>query len=364
MKHFSIALGTRPEIIKLAPIIRRLRDKKVSFTLIHTNQHYDHILDGVFFEELDLPPPTHHLHAAAGSHAEMFGKMFPALEKVWMEARPEAVIVQGDTNSSFAAALIATRLKIPVAHVEAGLRSDDWDMPEEANRVMTDHLATRLYAPTEEHAQRLKEEGIPNKKILVTGNTVADAVMEHKDMAKKVSLPQALSTYPGTRFALLTLHRPALVDDPKKLRSMLQAIDKLLVAESMKGLLLTHPRTRKKLGDEPLLLKALAIEEPVGYFPMLKLFQDAAIVITDSGGLQEEAAILQIPCVTVRENTERPETLKAGGNRIVGFDRALLKEAVHDFLHGKISWKPLYSIACPSNMIVDDLLSHFPCASS
>ncbi|MBI5155863.1 UDP-N-acetylglucosamine 2-epimerase (non-hydrolyzing) [Candidatus Peregrinibacteria bacterium] len=364
MRHLSIALGTRPEIIKLAPIIRRLRDKKIPLTLIHTNQHYDHILDGVFFEELDLPPPTHHLHAAAGSHGEMFGKMFPAFEKVWTEDRPEAVIVQGDTNSSFAAALIATRLRIPVAHVEAGLRSDDWDMPEEANRVMTDHLANRLYAPTEEHAARLLGEGIAPEKILVTGNTIADAVTEHRVIAKKAALPAALSSYAGTRFALLTLHRPALVDDPVKLRSMLTATDELLVSESMRGVLLTHPRTRKQLGDTPLPLKALAIEEPIGYLPMLKLFQDAAIIITDSGGLQEEAAILQIPCVTVRENTERPETLKAGGNRIVGFDHAALQQAVHDFLHGTINWKPLYSVAHPSDMIVADLLSHFPCASS
>lgn len=359
MKGMCFILGTRPEIIKLAPLIRRARGRGIPFTIIHTGQHYDDALDGVFFRELDLPAPDANLRAAAPSREEMFDTMLPQVERLWTASRPSVVVVQGDTNSALCGALLAEHMDIPVAHVEAGLRSGDLSMPEEVNRIRMDKGASRLYIPTEEQAEHVREEGIPAERILVTGNTIADAVNDHKDMARSAALPPSLDGLVHGRFAIVTLHRPALVDDPAKLANHLRVIDGVLAEEVLAGVFLCHPRTRAKLGNPGHAFSSLVVAEPIGYFPMLRLLSVASILITDSGGLQEEAAILRVPCVTVRENTERPETIRAGGNALVGFDPAKLEIAVKRFLHEPIDWKPLYDVEAPSEMILDDLVRRY-----
>ena len=352
------ALGTRPEIIKLAPLIRRAVEAGYPFKLIHTGQHYDHLLDSVFFDELHLSQPDHNLQASASSHGEMIGKMLKGFEKLWTKEKPSVVIVEGDTNSVFAAAFMANRLGIPVAHVEAGLRSDDWTMPEECNRVLTDRLSERLYAPTEVQAERLVTEGMAPDKILVTGNTIADAVAEHSKFALDAEIPSGISS--DKPFALLTLHRPALVDDPKRFVEVLSAIDSSLSNAEIHGVLLAHPRTRGKLDDLSLSLNSIMVHEPVGYLPMLSLMQKAKLIITDSGGLQEEAALLHLPCVTVRENTERPETIVAGGNTLTGFSPEKIDRSIKESIKNDIDWKPLYAVPDPSDTIMKDLITHYP----
>jgi UDP-N-acetylglucosamine 2-epimerase (non-hydrolysing) len=359
MKSVCFVLGTRPEIIKLAPLIRRARDRGIPFTIVHTGQHYDDALDGVFFRELDLPAPDSNLHAAAPSREEMFDAMLSPVEEMWKASRPSVVVVQGDTNSALVGALLAEHMDIPVAHVEAGLRSGDLTMPEEVNRMRMDMGASRLYVPTAEQADIVRREGIPTDRILVTGNTIVDAVNDHKEMARDAALRPPLDELVRGRFAIVTLHRPALVDDPAKLANHLRLIDRVLTAEGVTGVFLCHPRTRAKLGGQDLSFSSLIVAEPIGYFPMLRLLESAAILVTDSGGLQEEAALLRVPCVTVRENTERPETLRAGGNALVGFDPAKLESAVKRFLHEPIDWKPLYDVSAPSETILDDLVARY-----
>ena len=358
MKLLTFALGTRPEIIKLAPLIRRAATAGLPLEIIHTGQHYDALMDSVFFQELGLPLPDYNLHAAAETHATMLAKMFIGFEERFQAKRPSVIVVEGDVNGVFAAAFVGNRMGIPVAHVEAGLRSDDYSMPEEWNRILTDRLSDRLYTPTAEHVSRLCAEGIPRDRMQITGNTIADAVKEHKEKALQTKLPKTLEEIVEKPFALLTLHRPALVDDPARLRSVLSAIDAMLRSEKLQGIFLAHPRTRKQL-PKALSYPTLTVHEPLSYFPMLHLLQRAKIILTDSGGIQEEAALLHVPCLTLRKNTERPETLRAGGNLLTGFDAAAIAESAAALLHDRIKWMPLYSVDHPSDMILEDLRSRY-----
>lgn len=350
---FDIVLGTRPEIIKFAPIIRRFKDQGVSFRIIHTGQHYDPLLDGVFFQDLDIPQPSIHLHAAATSQGAFLGSVFCALEEIWKKDKPSAVLVQGDTNSAFAGAFIAQRLGISVVHIEAGLRSGDKSMPEEINRIFIDHIADRLYVPTRYHYDQAKQDGIQASHILVTGNTIADALREHLPSAKKMIVPFKIPL----KYVVITLHRPALVDDPVRLNTMLNVIASALAQHQLLGIFPVHPRTHQHLGS--FVNSAISLLEPIGYFLMLRLLQGAELIVTDSGGLQEEAALLQVPCVTVRENTERPETIDAGGNILAGLDPQRVRDAIHVMLNQSITWKPLYDVQNPSDYIIKDLLSYY-----
>jgi UDP-N-acetylglucosamine 2-epimerase (non-hydrolysing) len=350
----SFVLGTRPEIIKLAPLLRRCVEQKVPFELIHTGQHYDHLLDSIFFEELKLPAPTCNLHAAAPNQEEFFAKVFPLIQEALTASKPKIVVVQGDTNSAYAGAHVAHELGIPVAHVEAGLRSYDETMPEEVNRKKIDHLATRLYVPTRLQMEILKGESIDMKHCLLTGNTVADAVSEHLKIAESKPLSEDLVQLTSSPFVIITLHRPALVDDAKRLIDVLDRIDVQLRRAQLAGLFLIHPRTRKMLGETGK-FSAITLHEPVGYLPMLRLLTKAKLVLTDSGGLQEETALLHVPCITLRENTERPETIEAGDTRIVGWNHSKLQAAMQDLLANEPKWKPLYEIVHPSDVILSDL---------
>ncbi len=351
-------LGTRPEIIKMAPLLRRCVERTIDFRLIHTGQHYDPLLDGLFFRELELPAPNVQLQSAGKSSKEFFENLLPALEKALSDIKPSCVIVQGDTNSAYGGALAAHTLGIPVAHVEAGLRSDDLSMPEEVNRIKIDGMAQRLYVPTEHQAERARREGIDAARILVAGNTVADAVSEHLVEAHARPWESVLAPLVSGPYAIITLHRPALVDQPERLLSVLHGIHDVLVAHGLTAVFPVHPRTRKMITDLSLFDRMTMIE-PVGYFSMLKLLSGTRLLVTDSGGLQEEAAIVRVPCITVRENTERPETFDAGGNRVTGFDVDVIRAAADELLGSKIPWKPVYAVDHPSDTILEDLLSRY-----
>jgi UDP-N-acetylglucosamine 2-epimerase (non-hydrolysing) len=362
MKRIAVVLGTRPEIIKLAPLLRRIVTRKIPLQLIHTQQHYDYIMDKVFFEELLLPEPTHRLQTASPHAILMLASAMQGCADIWQKERPDVVVVQGDTNTTLAGALAGHKSGCAVAHVEAGLRSGDLGMPEEVNRMLTDRVSDFLFVPTEHQRKHLLAEGLDTAKIKVVGNTVQDAVHEHLAFAEATDLPATLARLQQP-YALLTLHRPSLVDDSRRLAFALERLAELFVRRKVTGVFLIHPRTRKILQNMDQSTFAgshLLIHEPVGYLPMLQLLSKAAFVVTDSGGLQEETAILRVPCVTLRTTTERPETLDAGGNILVFPDDPGMCDKADAFLSKPRNWKQLYSVAQTSDTILEHLLQTFP----
>lgn len=313
----SFILGTRPEIIKLAPMIRELKNTGLcDYNIIHTNQHYDYKLDAVFFKELELPEPKYNLGIGSGTHGAQTGRMLIEIEKVLMDTKPDWVVVQGDTNTVLAGTLAAIKLHIPVGHVEAGLRSFDRSMPEESNRIIADHVGTMLFAPTEGARKHLADEGI-TKNVFVTGNTVVDALFQHIEIAKK--RPDNPVNDFDSPFILATIHRDSNTDDPDRLGEVLLTLGDIARESGHTVYLPAHPRTVNKIKDHGLraLLEAqkgLKFMEPLGYLDFLLALSRAALVITDSGGVQEEACILHVPTVTIRTTTERPETIDVGAN--------------------------------------------------
>lgn len=316
----GIILGTRPELIKCAPVILEAQRRGLSVGIIHTGQHYSNELDGIFFSELNLPEPVAHVHVGSHPAPRQIGLMMQHLADVLDEVRPEIVMVEGDTNSVLAGALAAYKSGIPVAHLEAGLRSDDWDMPEESNRVLADRISKWLFCPTELQRERLRQEGITHDGVHVVGNTIVDASLHYAKVAyDKSDIAERLGVT-NRPYALLTMHRPSNVDDPARLAALLEAIDQSAKRFNLRVVFPVHPRTQSvietagiKLGD------AFIATEPIGYLDLLRLQCSAHIVLTDSGGIQEEACTLRVPCVTLRANTERPETLQVGSN-VLHFD--------------------------------------------
>ena len=314
----AVILGTRPEIIKMAPVIRELEKRRADYFVLHTGQHYSYSLDRVFFEQLELPPPRYNLEAGSGAHGEETAKMLAGIEPKLTEEKPAVVLVEGDTNSVLAGALAAAKLHIKVGHVEAGLRSYDRTMPEEINRVITDHISDYLYAPTARAGEILLGEGIPAEKIFVTGNTIADAVRQNLAIAeKRQDALTKLGLKPG-EYILVTMHRQENVDNKARLAAILHGLK--LVREKF-GLTLVypaHPRSVKRLREFGLDTPGLNLIEPLDFLSFLQVESRARLILTDSGGVQEEACILGVPCVTLRDNTERPETLEAGANVLAG----------------------------------------------
>jgi UDP-N-acetylglucosamine 2-epimerase len=313
MRFVSI-VGARPQFIKLAPVSRaiRRRDEEV---IIHTGQHYDAALSSQFFDEMTIPTPDYHLGIGSAAHGAQTGRMLEAIEEVLLKERPDMVIVFGDTNSTLAGALAAAKLHIPVAHVEAGLRSFNREMPEEINRVLTDHLSDWLFCPTETARTHLAHEGI-TRQVEVVGDVMYDVLRQvQPTLAENAeALLAKLDIEPQT-YVLLTIHRPVNTDDPVRLGQIVQAISAL----DKPVIFPVHPRTQKFLKDYNLTWGAQArLIEPVGHMDMLALVQAASHVATDSGGLQKEAFLLGTPCVTLREETEWPETLEGGWNILVG----------------------------------------------
>lgn len=330
----AIILGTRPEIIKLAPVMKAL--KRDEFILIHTEQHYDYEMNRIFLEDLGLPEPDYNLHVGSGTQAEQTGKAMVEIEKVLVKEKPDVTIVQGDTNTVLAGALASVKLHIPVAHVEAGLRSGDRRMPEEINRIVTDHVSDVLFAPTEKAKENLLREGIPEEWIYVVGNTVVDAVLQHAEIAEKKSkILEELDLNKG-EYAVITAHRAENVDNKENLKKIVQ----IITSVPIRIVYPVHPRTEKRLkafGLWKKLEKAdnVILTKPLGYFDFLKLLENARFVLTDSGGIQEEAITLHVPCITLRYTTERPETVEAGGNILVGLEVERAKSVVERILNDR-----------------------------
>lgn len=314
----AIILGTRPEIIKMSPITRECDRLGLNYFILHTGQHYSYNLDKVFFKQLCLPSPKYNLSIGSGTHAEETGKMLIGIEKVLLREKPDIVLVEGDTNTALAGALAASKLHIKVGHVEAGLRSYDRQMPEELNRTLADYCSDYLFAPTEKAKTILLGEGISDDKIFVTGNTIVDTVYQNLDIAKeKGNTLDTLHLAPRQYF-LVTLHRQENVDDPARFASILDGLDKVGSKFRLPIVYPIHPRSRKMMTKFGLKSRNLKLIEPVDFLDFLQLESNARLILTDSGGVQEEACILGVPCVTLRDNTERPETIEVGANILAG----------------------------------------------
>ncbi len=328
-------VGTRPEVVKMAPVIRAAIEAGIETVVLHSGQHYSRDMSEIFFDQLDLPAPDHNLEVGSGSHPFQIGTMLLRLEQVLADERPDILLVEGDTNTVLAAGLTANKMGIRVGHVEAGLRSADRQMPEEINRILVDHLADELYAPTASAADNLRREGIDPERISVTGNTVVDEVLRH--------LPRALElpAHPAARspYLLATVHRAENTDAPDRLAGIVDGLRRTSDAFDARLLLSLHPRTAGRIHDFGIELPdSFTILTPVGYFESLALQARAALVLTDSGGLQEEACTLGVPCVTLRDNTERPETIHAGANVLAGADPGRILDAALEMIDRRGSW--------------------------
>ncbi len=336
-------VGARPNFMKMAPIIEALNHYPDRFEhlLVHTGQHYDDKMSKIFFDELGMPRPDIDLEVGSGSHAQQTAKIMVAFEQVCLQHRPDLVIVVGDVNSTMACTITAKKLGIQVAHVEAGLRSRDMGMPEEINRLCTDVLCDYLFTTDHLADENLLKEGIVAEKIHFVGNVMIDTLLKHRELAKTLGLRQELGLQQGG-YATLTLHRPSNVDDPQTLRGILVAIAE--IAMELPVIFPIHPRTRKMavefglghLLKEGLPVRGIWATDPLGYLEFLHLNMGAKLVLTDSGGLQEETTVLGVPCITMRHNTERPITCEVGTNFLVGNDPQAILAAVRPILAGQI----------------------------
>ena len=323
MTDLLIAVGARPNFMKAAPIVEAARLRGLSCPLVHTGQHYDDELSRVFFAELGLPEPDVYLGVGSGTHAEQTARILTSFERELLRIDPSVVVVVGDVNSTLACALAAVKQQYPVAHVEAGLRSRDRGMPEEINRRICDHLSTYLFTTSRDADENLLGEGIAREAISFVGNTMIDTLLRFEDRARAKNLPGRFGVEPK-RYAVLTLHRPENVDVEDRLAGILDAIE-TITSRELPVVFPVHPRTRARLGARkawPSLERdpRLIVAPPLGYLDFLGLLADAGAVLTDSGGVQEETTVLGVPCVTLRDTTERPVTVTAGTNRVVGVD--------------------------------------------
>jgi len=330
--------GARPNFMKIAPILSAIKKyPKLDPILVHTGQHYDYEMSQVFFDELDIPKPDVYLGVGSGSHAVQTAKIMIAFEETVNQYRPDIVLVVGDVNSTLACAIVSAKLWIPVAHVEAGIRSFDRTMPEEINRILTDVISDFMFTPTEMANENLKKEGIPDEKIFLVGDVMIDTLLKYKEKAKSTQVLQRMGLSKGS-YALMTLHRPSNVDIKENLIKILSAIE--AVQHRIKIVLSLHPRTKarlKEFGLEDRVAKMdnLIITDPLGYLEFMGLMIDAKFILTDSGGMQTESTVLNIPCLTLRENTERPETINYGTNTLVGNDTECIIQESLKILDGK-----------------------------
>ncbi len=354
----AIVLGTRPEIIKMSPIIRKLEAQCLDYFVIHTGQHYSYNMDKIFFEQLMLPEPEYALNIGSGTHAEETSKALVGIEKALQDEKPGLVLVEGDTNTVLAGALAASKLTIGVGHVEAGLRSHDRQMPEEINRVMADHLSNYLFAPTSNARDNLLREGIDEKRIFVTGNTIVDAVYQNLGLAREKGTLLKFRPNDDDYF-LATLHRQENVDEKERLEAIIKGLE--LVSEEFGATIIypIHPRTRKRLEQHNISVDdhRISLVEPLDYLNFLRLESEAKLILTDSGGVQEEACILKVPCVTLRDSTERPETLEVGANSVAGTKPTDILENVKKMLSKDREWNNPFGDGNASGRIVDIISS-------
>ncbi|MBX6363103.1 MAG: UDP-N-acetylglucosamine 2-epimerase (non-hydrolyzing) [Gemmatimonadetes bacterium] len=330
-------VGARPNMMKAAPLLRELaRHADVETVLVHTGQHYDERMSEAFFRDLGLPAPDHYLGVGSGTHAAQTANVMLALEPIMIAERPDVLVVVGDVNSTLAAALVAAKLGVRIAHVEAGLRSFDRGMPEEINRVLTDAISDLLFTTERDAETNLLREGVPAERIHFVGNVMIDTLLRELPRARALGMPGRMGVA-AREYAVLTLHRPSNVDDPAVLAQLLDAVD--VVQSRVPVLFPVHPRTRQRLAEGSLAdrlarMPALRLLEPLGYLEFLGLLADARLVLTDSGGIQEETTILGVPCLTLRENTERPVTVLEGTNEVVGTNADRIAAAAVRILDG------------------------------
>lgn len=330
--------GARPNFMKIAPLMAAYREfPTIEPLLVHTGQHYDANMSKLFFDELNIPRPDINLGVGSGSHAAQTAGIIKAFEPVVLEHKPDAVLVVGDVNSTLACTLVASKLHVRVAHVEAGLRSFDRTMPEEINRVLTDAIADLLFCTQQSDVTNLLREGVAREKTFLVGNVMVDTLLKNRAKAEASQILEELALSPG-EYAVLTLHRAGNVDDPARLAEILDALE--VIQRDMPVIFAIHPRTRKNLATSGLVLRTqdmprLRMIDPVGYLAFLKLMSSARLVLTDSGGIQAETTILRVPCLTLRETTEWPVTIEAGSNRLAGTRAEGILAAYREVITGR-----------------------------
>ena len=336
--RIAIVLGTRPEIIKLSPVVKELERVGADFCIIHTGQHYSHELDRIFFERLKLPQARYNLEVGSGSQAEQTGRILSGVEGILLSEKPDLVLVLGDTNSVLGGALAAAKLHVKVGHIEAGLRSYDRSMPEEVNRILTDHCSDYLFSPTEKSKSILLGEGIPEERVFVTGNTIVDAVYQNIALSRSKSEVATITEFCPTEYFLVTLHRRENVDNRERFDSLLLGLNHVMKHFEQPIIYPMHPHSAQKMVEFGLGSGELSLTGPLDYLDFLQLMADARLILTDSGGVQEEACILGVPCVTLRDNTERLETVDVGANILAGVSPDRIVECVHIMLGKEYDW--------------------------
>ena len=357
-ERIAFVLGTRPEIIKLAPVIHACERLDVPYSILHTGQHYSEELDTVFFEQLELPDPEYNLAVGSGSHGEQTGEMLIRIEEALEEIEPDTVLVQGDTNSVLAGAIAASKMDVDLGHVEAGLRSFDRDMPEETNRVVADHVSEYLFAPTTGSGQQLRDEGIPDSRITVTGNTVVDAIDRNLQLAREKSTILSDLGLSERAFFLMTAHRAENVDDRGRLESVLRGTERAAIEHDVDVIYPIHPRAAERVDEFDLAVpERIRTIEPVEYLDFLRLEAASELILTDSGGVQEEACILGVPCVTMRDSTERPETIDVGANELCGVDPDEIARSVSRMVGTPGNWENPFGDGTASTRILEELLA-------
>jgi UDP-N-acetylglucosamine 2-epimerase (non-hydrolysing) len=326
-------VGARPNFMKVAPLVEAMRRREPEFAplILHTGQHYDSQMSDAFFDDLELPQPDIHLGVGSASHAQQTAAIMERFEPVVLREKPDWVLVVGDVNSTLACALVCSKLGVKVGHVEAGLRSRDRTMPEEINRILTDQIADLLFTPSHDADENLRAEGIPAARIRLVGNIMIDSLLKYLPRVEKSEIKKTLGIE-NTPYAVTTLHRPTNVDDPTVLSRILKVL--IEISERMPVVFPVHPRTQKMIPDLGTIDTGgrLIMTRPLGYLDFLNLYSGASLVLTDSGGIQEETTVLGIPCLTLRENTERPVTVELGTNHVVGSDPIKIKAAVANVL--------------------------------
>lgn len=357
-----VVVGTRPGIIKMSPIIAELENHNVESFTIHAGQHYSYELDGKMFEDLQLDKPKHRVEGIEETehHGEQTARMLEGIEQVLLKERPENVLVCADANFNLAGALAGRKLRLNVGHVEAGLRSDDWRMPEEHNRVMIDHIADWLFVPTEEAQQNAIEDNVKGE-VVLTGNTIVDAVQRNLKFAREESMVRDVLGVEAGEYVVFTAHREENVDDPEVLSQLIEIIDRVTTELEEPVVYPIHPRTEKRLeqygmAEEMKGIQRLQLIDPLGYLDFLQLLSDADVVLTDSGGIQEETCILEVPCVTLRENTERPETVEVGANVIAGTDPDSVLKHAKEIRTRDREWENPFGDGTAAEQIVDTVL--------
>lgn len=349
-----VAVGTRPEIIKMAPVYRAAVERGHETLLLHTGQHYSDSMSGRFFAELGLPVPDRDLGVGSGSHPSQLAAILAATEPILAGWRPDAVLVEGDTNSVLGVALAARTMGLRVGHVEAGLRSGDLTMPEELNRVLVDHLAADLFAPTPGAIENLSAEGV-TAGVRMTGNPIVDELLRQRPIARATGSPALFGLEPG-HYALATVHRAENTESPERLGGIFHGLASVASVLGMPVLVALHPRTAERLERHGVPVDAsVRIVPPLGYHAFLGLQDAAALILTDSGGVQEEACVLGVPCVTLRDNTERPETVDVGANVLAGANPTAIATAAATMIVRAGSWAQPFGDGQAGARIVDSL---------